>query len=164
LVSIGVNWCQLVAIRLMFAQSMKAHISSMDPSGLLAREERCTMRLLCGMGAIDSFKESISLNRIFDSFKESISANRIIMDALAPVFDDLPAEYVYCSERTKTYSTLEVGKILFREESVIRKQCSEAWNTHDGPGPLKPYSSRWVVETPSAEGGRRCGWRLEKRD
>ena len=130
---------------------MKAYISSMGPSGLLAREKRRTMRLLYGMRAIDSFKESISVNRI-------------IMDALAPAFADLPAEYVYCSERTKTYSTLEVGKILYREESVIRKQCSEAWNTHDGPGPLKRYSSWWVVETPSAEGGRRCGWRLEKRD
>jgi hypothetical protein len=135
----------------MFAHSMKAYISSMGPSGLLASEKRRIKRILCGAEVMDSIKESLSLKRI-------------MMDALAPAFDDLPAEDVCYRKRAKTYSTLEVGKILYREESVIRKQCSEAWNTHDGPGPLKRYSSWWVVETAFAKGGRRCGWRLEKRD
>jgi hypothetical protein len=135
----------------MFAQATKAYLRSSGPFGLLASEKRRIKRILSGA-------------EVMDSIKESLSVRHVIKAALVPVLADLPAEGVGYRERVKTYSTIEATKFLRRTESVIRRECSKAWNKHNGPGPLKYDQSWWVVEPPSPEGGRSCGWRLEKRN
>lgn len=64
----------------------------------------------------------------------------------------------------KVFTTRELKEHLgCYDEATIRRKANESWREGAGPQPLKGLEDWYVVGRGNSEGGRRCGWRFQRR-
>ncbi|WP_255139995.1 hypothetical protein [Synechococcus sp. Lug-A] len=64
----------------------------------------------------------------------------------------------------KVFTTRELKHHLgCYDEATIRRKANESWKEGAGPQPLKGLEDWYVVGRGNSEGGRRCGWRFQRR-
>jgi hypothetical protein len=65
----------------------------------------------------------------------------------------------------RIYRSLKLSKILIYNDSTIRRQAEAAWRKAGGVGPclLKKGSDWYVVAAPEDGGGKKTGWKFQKR-